>query len=357
MKNKIWLAFLMVAIVTLFSAMQNTFSSDQALEYPPSSPTKISSITNHPITTNDIEPAATNIILQSKDGGQTWQDISRGLPENEQPEDFFASESDIYLRVKNEMYHSKSNLETPVWEKENGLDQQGTSIAFNRSGVMAYNYDGQVYQKMSATGNWLPIYSNFKKHLMRTIFETFDGTVFIGCDIGLYKSTDKGQSWKQVQNEGMGMVESEGVLIGSGQKGIMRSTDNGEHWESVISEGGVGIAIERIKGGFAAISYNTTTKSRRIRISLDKGKTWTAIDEGLPASASISSIKQMDKYLICGHPDGIFRSSDMGKTWNIVHPRVDNVFKIPVDTWNNERVFKLYVSGNILYAMARNAGC
>jgi hypothetical protein len=27
----------------------------------------------------------------------------------------------------------------------------------------------------------------------------------------------------------------------------------------------------------------------------------------------------MGKYLICGHPDGIFRSSDMGKTWNIVH--------------------------------------
>ena len=126
----------------------------------------------------------------------------------------------------------------------------------------------------------------------------------------------------------MDMVESEGVLIGTGQNGIMRSTDNGEHWEWVISEGGVGIAVERIDGGFAAISYNTSTKSRRIRISLDSGKTWKAIDEGLQPSLSISSIKQMGEYLICGHPDGIFRSSDMGKTWNIVHPSVDNAFKI-----------------------------
>ena len=125
---------------------------------------------------------------------------------------------------------------------------------------------------------------------------------------------DKEKNWKQVQKDPvMNVVESEGVLIATGQKGIRRSTDNGEHWQWVIGEGGVGIAVERIKGGFAAVSYNTATKSRRIRISLDGGKAWQAIDEGLPPSSSISSIKQMGNYLICGHPDGIFRSSDMGK--------------------------------------------
>ena len=319
----------------------------------------------NPTATNDVKPTATNIIFQSKDGGQTWQDISQGLPVNEQPEGFFAGESDLYLRVKNEMYRSKANLKTPVWEKENGLDPRSNSIAFNRSGVMAYNYDGQVYQKISATGNWLPIYTNFKKRqLMRTVFETADGTVFLGYDHGLYKSADRGKSWKHVLNEGwvMDMVESEGVLIATGQNGIMRSTDNGEHWEWVISEGGVGIAIERIDGGFAAISYSSSTLSRRIRISLDKGKTWKAIDEGLQPSLSISSIKQIGPYLICGHPDGILRSSDMGKTWNIVHSSVDkNVLQFG-KAWNvlstdDRKVFKLYVSGNVVYAVARNSGC
>ena len=351
--------------LTFLYCIVNFFSGDPALEYPPSSPTKIlKSITANPTTTNDVVPGATNIIFQSKDGGQTWQDISQGLPENEQPEGFFAGESDLYLRVKNVMYRSKSNLKTPVWEKENVLDPRCTSIAFNRSGVMAYNYEGQIYQKMPSTGTWLPIYTNFKKQSMRTIFETSDGTVFLGCDNGLYKSADKGRSWKQVLNEGwvMDLVESEGVLIGTGQKGIMRSTDNGEHWEWVISEGGVGIAVERIDGGFAAISCNTRTKSRRIHISLDSGKTWKAIDEGLQPSLFISSIKQMGKYLICGHPDGIFRSSDMGKTWNIVHPSVDNAFKYMIKqhviTFSDHRkVFKIYVSGNVLYAVARDSGC
>lgn len=337
----------------------------------------VKSITVNPTTTNNVEPGATNIILRSTDGGQTWQDISYSLPGNEQPEDFFAGKSVVYLRVNNEMYHSKNNLKTPVWEKENVLDPRFTSIAFNRSGVMAYNYEGEIYQKASYMGAWLPMYTNFKSQSMRTIFETSDGTIFLGCDNGLYKSADKGRSWKRVLNEGwvMDLVESEGVLIGTSQRGIIRSTDNGERWERVISEGGVGIAVERIDGGFAAISYNEFSQSRRIRISWDSGKTWKAIDEGLQPSLSISSIKQFGNYLICGHPDGIFRSSDMGKTWKMVHPSVENAIKTYDKTWSiiptslkavdkrstlspdKRKVFKIYVSGNVLYAVARNSGC
>ncbi|MES2456148.1 MAG: exo-alpha-sialidase [Bacteroidota bacterium] len=312
-------------------------------------------------------------ILKSTDGGKTWQDISKGLPETERSINFYAGASDLYLNVKNEVYHSKANLKTPVWEKEQIPDVQSadsrplTSIVFNRSGVMAYNFEGQIYQKTPATETWLPIHTNFKKNTMRTIFETADGTVLLGLGHGLYKSTDKGENWRKVKHDGgvTNMVESEGVLIATGTKGIMRSTDNGENWQWVIREGGFGMAVERIEGGFAAIDYNTTTKSRRVHISLDGGRTWKAISDGLPPSPSISSIKQMGKYLVCGHPDGIFRSSDMGKTWTSVHPGFDNAdhngfeFVLPWDKPSNEpnKVFKIHSSGNALYAVAVSAGC
>jgi photosystem II stability/assembly factor-like uncharacterized protein len=342
--------------LTLLYCMLNFFSGDPALEYPSPSPAKtLRSITANPAATNNVGPGASNIIFQSKDGGRTWQDISHGLPGNEHPEGFFAGGSDVYLRVKNEMYRSKNNLKTPVWEKEYALDPRFTSIAFNRSGVMAYNYEGEIYQKMPSIGTWSPIYTNFKKRPVETIFETSDGTVFLGCINGLYKSADTGRSWKQVHNGGwvMDLVESEGVLIATGQNGIMRSADNGEHWEWVISEGGAGIVVERIDGGFAAISASGSTLSRRIHISLDRGKTWKTIDEGLRPSLSVSSIKQIGNYLVCGHPDGIYRSSDRGKTWNIVHSNPDNVYKI----FSDGKVFKIYVSGNVLYAVAINSGC
>jgi photosystem II stability/assembly factor-like uncharacterized protein len=187
----------------------------------------------------------------------------------------------------------------------------------------------------------------------------------------IFKSTNGGLTWQETSEappeveptaSGSNIVKSDGVLLATGQQGIRRSTDNGAHWQWVISEGGVGIAIEPIKGGFAAISYNTTTKSRRIRISMDNGKTWQAIDEGLPPSALISSVKQMGNHLICGHPDGIFLSPDMGKTWKSVHPGVDNktfTFSLTgnIASGNPGKVFRIFVSGNVLYAVAVNAGC
>lgn len=312
-----------------------------------------------------VEPTASNIILQSKDGGQTWQDISQGLPDKEQPEDFFAGVSDVYLRSKNVLYHSKSGLNTLVWEKEKFVDLEGASIAFNRSGIVTYNYDGHMYQQTPASGAWVPVYTTFKKQTMRTIFETSEGILLVGSDKGLYKSTDKGKTWKQVQDEGwvMDIVESEGVLIGTGQKGIMRSTDKGEHWEWVIREGGVGIAVERVQGGFAAISYSSGTSSRRIRLSMDGGKTWKAIDEGLRPSLSISSIKQVGYNLVCAHPDGIFLSTDMGKSWKRVHTGIHTNVSASFNFWSanpateNKKVFKLYVSGSTLYAVMRDFGC
>lgn len=328
--------------------MLHFFSCDQAMEFAPGSVTKsLTSINADSMKTNTTKPETSQVMFQSKDGGQTWDDISQSLPENAQAEGFYIGEKELYLRVKNSMYRSKNDSKLPVWEKEYSLDKRCTDVAFNRSGIMAFNYEGQIYQKINSIGTWLPVFSDFKKQLLRTIFETSDGTLFVGCDSGLFKSVDNGQNWKQVRSEGwvMKLVESEGVLIATGQKGIMRSTDKGENWDWVISEGGVGIDVAQIDGGFAAITYNTTSKSRRVRISLDKGITWNAIDTGLQSSDSVTSIRQLGKYLICGHPDGIFRSSDMGKTWNIVMPTI------------GKKVFSIYVAGNTLYALPRNAGC
>lgn len=118
------------------------------------------------------------------------------------------------------------------------------------------------------------MYTNFQGQV-RTVFETAAGTVFIGSDNGLFKSTNSGKTWKHVLAGGwvMKLVESNGVLVATSMRGIIRSTDNGENWALVISEGGVGIAVEHIKGGFAAITFNTHSNTRRVRTSYDGGKT------------------------------------------------------------------------------------
>ena len=178
----------------------------------------------------------------------------------------------------------------------------------------------------------------------------------------------------------MKLVESNGILLATSQRGILRSTDEGENWSLVISEGGVGIDVERIEGGFAAITYSTVSKTRRIRTSYDGGKTWQAIDAGLqahgfidpilpPVNANlpaqgfsdstwhpkdttilavptyITTIIQVGENFFCGHTDGIYRSSDKGKTWKLVLPSVKG------------KMFKVSVSGNVIYAIQMENHC
>ncbi|MDQ6476879.1 sialidase family protein [Dyadobacter sp. LHD-138] len=332
-----------LAFLLLF---QFSFAFDQALEFPQSS-----SLPDSKQKQKRDKAGAANIIFKSTDDGQTWQDISEGLPENLSEngiprEGFYANDNGIYLHTGNEMYHSKANSRTPFWEKEISPDNLG-SIVPGRTGMLAFNYSGQFLQKINGTSVWSPIYTNFPGKGVRTVFKTAGGTVFICSDSSLSKSTDGGETWKHFHTEGWvrTFVESNGVLLATSQRGIIRSTDDGESWESVISEGGVGITVERIKGGFAAITCNTETETRRVRTSYDGGKTWQPIDADLPPSLYIASITEVGAYMFCGHPAGIYRSSDKGKTWQLLLPAIQ------------DKVFNLSVSGNVIYAIPRGGGC
>jgi photosystem II stability/assembly factor-like uncharacterized protein len=363
-----------LAFLLLF---QFLFACNEASEFLASSP-----ITDSP-KPNRNKSGIANIIFKSADGGQTWQDISNGLPEKMQKEGvwrdgFFANDGGLYLRAGNGVYHSDPNSKTPSWTKEIFPGKQ-RNIAPGKNGILAYNFRGQFLQKINGTDTWSPMYTNFqeqavridstvdwmyknyKEREVRTVFETAGGTVFIGSNNSLFRSDNSGKTWKQVHiGDGtMRLAESNGVLLATNKEGILRSTDDGQNWDRVLSEGGAGIAVEHINGGFAAIINNTVTQTNSIHISMDNGTTWNAISEDLQPSwtsllmkkvgliqslPDISSIKQMGKYLVCGRTNGIFRSSDMGKTWQQL--------SLPPAEFG----FNLSVSGNVIYVIP-NKGC
>ncbi|MDB5003288.1 MAG: hypothetical protein JWQ34_1513 [Mucilaginibacter sp.] len=333
-------------------------------------------------TTTGTKSVSATIILRSADGGQTWQDISKGLPENLQRtgvwyHGLFANDRGLYVRAGNGVYHSEPNSTTSFWTKEIFPGKQ-RDIAPGKNGIFAYDFRGQFLKKINGTSDWSPMYTdfqeqavridktvdwmykNYKAREVRSVFETAGGTVLISSNNGLFRSTNKGKTWEQVQvgDGAMRLAESNGVLLSTSNEGILRSTDDGQNWDRVVSEGGAGIAVEPINGGFAAIVHNTITQTNTIHISLDSGKTWNTIGEELQpswyrsfitkisgqSSLNVFSIKQAGKYLICGRADGIYRSADMGKTWKLLLPSVKNMG------------FNLSVSGNVIYAIP-NKGC
>lgn len=325
-----------------FLAFQFLFVSDQPLELPGSS-----HLPECQVQQKRAIAKTANIVFKSTDGGQSWQDISEGLPGDKLEGSLFVNDRGFYLRTGNYIYHSKPNNKRPFWEKEIFPDDH-SNIAPGKSGIFAYDYHlGQFRQKINGSSEWSAIYENFKLKGILNVFETAGGTVFIVCDRGrgLFRSTDNGKNWKEVSRGVWKLVESNGVLMANSIDGTIRSTDDGETWETVISEGGVGIYIAPIDGGFAAINFNTQSETRRVRTSYDGGKTWQAIDADLPPSMNISSIIQVGDYFFCGHPNGIYKSSDKGKTWKLILPSIEG------------KVFNLSVSGNVIYAIPSAGGC
>ena len=310
------------------------------------------------------------IVLKSTDGGQTWQDIGKGLPENMREngirgDSIFANDRGLFLKVGNGLYHSAPNATAPFWTKEIFPDEH-SSIAPGKSGVFAYRYWAINLKKANGTSVWSTIFENFQEPRMRA-FETAGGAIFIGTGKGLFKTVNDGKTWEHVYAGSFvgNLAESNGVLVAISMRRIIRSVDNGENWAVVDSGGGPAFDVKQFRGGFVAITSSSewlSPKTSRLRTSYDGGKTWQPIEAGVQDKvvidsigrtwndrprmrAFMTSIIQVGETFFCTYHDGIFRSSDKGETWKLSLPSVEG------------KVFNLFVSGNVIYAIRGKGGC
>lgn len=320
-------------------------------------------------TTEKNISAQAYIVFKSLDGGQTWQDISKGLPKPVKDNRgisknvFFTDEKGLYLTAGKEIYQSKPSSKTSFWTKEISIDKL-SSAAPPKSGIFTYKYWGVNLKTTSGISVWSPIFENDQEPRIRSVFETAGGTIFIGTNRGLFKTINNGKTWKHVHGGDMvgNLAESNGVLLATGGRKIIRSTDNGENWAVITGTDGVAFDVKQIKGGFAAITASSELNTRVLSTSNNGGKTWQLVDTGFHnkavndslwrtwnnrprMQATMTLITQMGENFFCTHPDGIFKSSDQGKTWKLLLPSVKN------------KAFNLIVSGNVLYAIAGERGC
>jgi photosystem II stability/assembly factor-like uncharacterized protein len=116
---------------------------------------------------------------------------------------------------------------------------------------------------------------------------------------------------------------------------VFRSADGGQTWQDISDAGFPGQAI-------------TDSPWRPIDPSnpaQDADSVWHPKEAVLPAQEYKTSIIQVGENFFCGHSDGIYRTSDKGKTWKLILPSLKG------------KMFKLSVSGNMIYAIQTESHC
>ena len=206
---------------------------------------------------------------------------------------------------------------------------------------------------VAADGSWEPAGSGGGYIWALTAspqFET-DGTIFAGTDgAGIYRSTDRGDTWHGV-SAGLGhrsiralavspAFGTDATVFAGGPDGVYKSTDDGTTWKRTVDgPANMRVLSLAVSPGFASDATVFAGVSDGLYRSTDGGSTWKRTTEGL-TGATVVSIEfspafERDSTVFAGMlgervisylwgalryvtpPGGVFRSTDGGVTWEI----------------------------------------
>jgi len=202
---------------------------------------------------------------------------------------------------------------------------------------------------------------------------------------GVYKSTDRGRTWKNVglrdsrhigavivdpRDSNVVFVAALGHAYGpSPERGIFRSTDGGATWSKVLSKdektGGIDVVFDPRNSSilYAALweasrtpySLSSGGPGSGLYKSMDGGTTWKRLDgNGLPGGllgrigVSVSGADSDRVYAIIEAKDsGLYRSDDGGESWT----KVGDDGRIRQRPWYYCHVFADPKSADIVYVL------
>jgi photosystem II stability/assembly factor-like uncharacterized protein len=173
---------------------------------------------------------------------------------------------------------------------------------------------GKIYRTPSSTANWIDITDTLSTSYIYKIGVDPDGNVFVISDIGVYRSTNNGDTWQTVNgipatyNFSIAFSPNGDIFIGGGGEGggVYRSTDGGLNWtnhtEGLTNTGILSLVVNP-DGNIYAGTFQGVFKSN------DSGATWNYIGEGLVSGKINSLLFTPSNYLLAGtEGSGIFKS-------------------------------------------------
>ena len=297
-------------------------------------------------------------IYRSKDNGNTW--TKSGLDSMSVWSLILNSQGDFFAGTEDGVFYSKDKGDT--WQQLNGLDSiKVTSLVINsndelyagtyRQGIFRFSENNWQQIASGSTISWDVVitfnsnnellagsskegvfrFTNNNQNFIQSnsgliISEIEDlvsnnkGDIFAVIENrGIFKSSDKGNSWEQTSlNNKLILtlaVNLHGHIFAGGQgySGFWRSTDNGVNWTKLGLDSTIirTIAVMPNNAIFVG-TYDGIFRSE------DNGESWEQAgfnDGGVIRSLAINSRNEIFAVVFSHEPRGIYRSNDFGKNW------------------------------------------
>lgn len=292
-------------------------------------------------------------VWRSKDMGETWQRLSRGMFMECEVRALVAHPSDpkiIYAGTDSGVYRTKDGGEN--WTRlDSPMNQmQIWSLAINPHNpdiMYAGTCPAQLFGSKNGGESWTKLKVNMPHEcegvaiIPRVTCIVIDpknsSTVYAGVEIaGVYKSEDHGKSWK-LANEGLTNLDIHGmaiypddprIIIATTNSDIFKSLDMGNSWKPLEIKGrlpwsycrGMIIVPDKDRTMYVGIGNGPPGNVGGLAKSKDLGESWELPNLGHTPNSTIwcLTVSPTDKNLIwvSSISGQVFRSADGGASWN-----------------------------------------
>lgn len=282
MKN---IFFIILFTITIFSQWQKV-SNDSIING-----TSWTLISNQ----NKLFAAGYNLYYSS-DEGKTWQDVIPPGYFNGYVNIIIADSNRLYVGTGGGFHFSTDNGVT--WSRSGTFTENIRYLASINNYVFASTFaSSSVYRSTDYGINWSPVppLPNIGNAGISYLYSAF-GKLFVGTNIGIYISSDFGNTWKQITDDLLlginGFIAEKENIFALGNR-VLISTDQGDSWQSLPNSPFPPLSCT-IKDSAIFV-----TSTEGIYETIDNGNTWKGINEGLPEE-KICYALVTDTHLIIG---------------------------------------------------------
>jgi hypothetical protein len=277
------------------------------------------------------------IVYFSFDNGKTWENRSKGLPDDIFLSDMAVGNNVLALATK------KSGIFTfdfaiNEWKRVNTIPIESdeiNSLYLYGNKIFAGTKNNGIFISSDKGDNW-KVYNEGLKNLTIRKFIVIANKMYACTNGGLYFFDEMVKRWRleyghhSLQVNGIKELDGE-IYIGTNQGAFKRKKDENE-WRQIISDRSLH-NISSDSRNIYALTYN------ELFISPDKGSSWYSDQKGMPAGMYSFQVIEKDNTVLAGQWDGVY-SKTSSQGWKLSSNGLPGNFP----------VVELVVNGDIIVA-------